>query len=55
MINHMANSQEEYEQKVIELLERVELTPAVNFMYRRPHELSGGQRQRVAISTCIGS
>ena len=34
MINHMANSQEEYEQKVIELLERVELTPAVNFMYR---------------------
>ena len=47
MINHMANSQEEYEQKVIELLERVELTPAVKFMYRRPHELSGGQRQRV--------
>lgn len=54
MINHMANSQEEYEQKVIELLERVELTPAVNFMYRRPHELSGGQRQRVAIAR-IGS
>ena len=50
MINHMANSQEEYEQKVIELLERVELTPAVNFMYRRPHELSGGQRQRVMIA-----
>ena len=53
MINHMANSQEEYEQKVIELLERVELTPAVNFMYRRPHELSGGQRQRVAIARAL--
>ena len=39
--------------KTRELLERVELTPAVNFMYRRPHELSGGQRQRVAIARAL--
>ena len=38
---------------LVELLERVELTPAVNFMYRRPHELSGGQRQRVAIARAL--
>ena len=53
MLNHLANSREEYEQKVIELLERVELTPATKFMSRQPNELSGGQRQRVAIARAL--
>ena len=39
--------------KVRELLERVNLEPADDFIDRRPHELSGGQRQRVAIARAL--
>ncbi|WP_422116209.1 ABC transporter ATP-binding protein [Brachybacterium sp. UNK5269] len=39
--------------KVLELLERVNLSPAEQFIDRRPHELSGGQRQRVAIARAL--
>ncbi|MFV0634534.1 ABC transporter ATP-binding protein [Demequina sp.] len=39
--------------RVIELLERVNLTPAEPIARRRPHELSGGQRQRVAIARAL--
>jgi ABC-type glutathione transport system ATPase component len=39
--------------KVLELLERVNLSPAQDFIDRRPHELSGGQRQRVAIARAL--
>ena len=52
-INHLADSEDEYQDKVMKLLERVELTPAKDFMWRRPHELSGGQRQRVAIARAL--
>ena len=38
---------------VYELLERVQLTPAEDFVERHPHELSGGQRQRVAIARAL--
>jgi peptide/nickel transport system ATP-binding protein len=38
---------------VLELLERVNLTPADRFAARYPHELSGGQRQRVAIARAL--
>lgn len=34
-------------------LERVELVPPEEYLYRFPHELSGGQRQRVAIARAI--
>ncbi|NUR28546.1 MAG: ABC transporter ATP-binding protein [Catenulispora sp.] len=37
-------------QRMKELLERVSLTPAENYLDKYPHELSGGQRQRVAIA-----
>ncbi|WP_299301426.1 ABC transporter ATP-binding protein [uncultured Brachybacterium sp.] len=40
-------------EKVCELLERVNLSPATSFLERRPHELSGGQRQRVAIARAL--
>ena len=40
-------------EKVCELLERVNLTPAETFIDRSPHELSGGQRQRVAIARAL--
>lgn len=39
--------------RVIELLERVNLTPGASYADRRPHELSGGQRQRVAIARAL--
>ncbi|WP_194420344.1 ABC transporter ATP-binding protein [Microbacterium abyssi] len=39
--------------RVLELLERVRLSPAESFADRRPHELSGGQRQRVAIARAL--
>jgi peptide/nickel transport system ATP-binding protein len=38
---------------VTELLERVSLTPADQFITKFPHELSGGQRQRVAIARAL--
>lgn len=40
----------EIEEKVSQILEDVELTPAEEFILRFPHELSGGQRQRVAVA-----
>jgi peptide/nickel transport system ATP-binding protein len=52
-LNHMAKTEDEYQQLAIEVLERVDLKPAVNYLWRRPHELSGGQRQRVAIARAI--
>jgi peptide/nickel transport system ATP-binding protein len=36
-----------------QLLERVSMSPAAAYLYRRPHELSGGQRQRVAIARAL--
>jgi peptide/nickel transport system ATP-binding protein len=41
------------ESQVLELLERVSLTPAEQFIGKLPHELSGGQRQRVAIARAL--
>ncbi|MFD0481510.1 ABC transporter ATP-binding protein [Kineococcus sp. GCM10028916] len=40
-------------QRVLEMLERVNLGPAEVVAARRPHELSGGQRQRVAIARAL--
>jgi len=37
----------------IEALEFAGLKPAIEYLYRYPHELSGGQRQRVSIATCF--
>ena len=39
--------------RVIELLETVDLTPAVDVIDKYPHELSGGQRQRVSIARAL--
>jgi peptide/nickel transport system ATP-binding protein len=40
--------------KAIELLQRVGLEPAEDFIDRHPYQLSGGQRQRVAIARALG-
>jgi peptide/nickel transport system ATP-binding protein len=38
-----------------DLLARVQLTPARNYLDKFPHELSGGQRQRVAIARALAA
>ncbi len=40
-------------ERVLQLLERVRLSPGEDFIDRHPHELSGGQRQRVAIARAL--
>ena len=46
-------TKETQREKVLAVLERVGLSPAVNFYSRYPHELSGGQKQRVVIARSI--
>jgi peptide/nickel transport system ATP-binding protein len=48
-----ARNAQETHQQIIELLERVNLTPAEQFIEKFPHELSGGQRQRIAIARAL--
>ncbi len=49
----MITSQEERQQKALELLKRVGLRP--EFATRYPHEFSGGQRQRIGIARAIAT
>jgi len=41
------------EQRVLEMLTQVELTPSRDYYHRYPYALSGGQRQRVAIARAL--
>jgi peptide/nickel transport system ATP-binding protein len=41
------------EEAILNLLRRVNLTPAEQFIDKYPYELSGGQRQRVSIARCL--
>jgi oligopeptide/dipeptide ABC transporter ATP-binding protein len=50
LIHGLGGSKAEREQRVIDALARVELSPPELYLDRYPHELSGGQRQRVAIA-----
>jgi oligopeptide transport system ATP-binding protein len=50
---HTDLSPEEREEKVMELLVNVGLTPPEVSMRRYPHEFSGGQRQRIVIARAI--
>ena len=43
----------EKENLAVQALEFAGLRPAIEYLYRYPHELSGGQRQRVSIATCF--
>jgi ABC-type glutathione transport system ATPase component len=53
LLLHGKATRTDVREKVLTLLERVNLTPAVDYIDRRPHELSGGQRQRVAIARAL--
>lgn len=48
---HQKLSEQQCEQRVIEVLEEVGLDPDIQHRY--PHEFSGGQRQRIAIARAI--
>jgi len=50
-IHHLADGH--VDAAVADLLRRVALEPADNFIDKFPHELSGGQRQRVAIARAL--
>ncbi len=52
-IHQRTRSAAETRERVLEMLERVNLSPADQIAPRRPHELSGGQRQRVAIARAL--
>ncbi|MBE9125055.1 ABC transporter ATP-binding protein, partial [Coleofasciculus sp. LEGE 07081] len=51
-IHHMADAMAAKRQ-VIEMLERVGLTPTEEYYHRYPADLSGGQQQRVAIARAL--
>ena len=52
-IHHPDLSKEEIHKRVVDLLDRVRLSPGEEFASRLPGELSGGQRQRVAIARAL--
>ena len=52
-LHGLAGAGETWTRQIAELLERVALTPAEQFLRKYPHELSGGQRQRVAIARAL--
>jgi ABC-type oligopeptide transport system ATPase subunit len=52
-LHKIARGRAAVQDKVVEVLELVGMTPAAAFLGRYPHELSGGQRQRVLIARAI--
>ena len=51
--HHLARGRRQANERAAELLERVDLTPAGNFIGKHPHQLSGGQRQRVSVARAL--
>src|SRR5258706_14065415 len=52
-IHGHAHSRAQETEQVLALLNRVNLSPADQFIGKFPHQLSGGQRQRVAIARAL--
>ena len=48
-----ARTEKQVTEQVLDLLNRVSLTPARQFIQKYPHQLSGGQRQRIAIARAL--
>src|SRR5258708_35835665 len=48
-----AHSNAQQTEQILSLLNRVNLSPAEQFIQKFPHQLSGGQRQRVAIARAL--
>ncbi len=54
-VHHKASGREGLDAAVADLLAKVKLEPAGQFVRKLPHELSGGQRQRVAIARALAA
>lgn len=54
-IHGHAKNQDEAQEQSLELLRKVELTPAERYLHRFPHELSGGERQRVSFARALAA
>jgi len=54
-IHHRGLSGTQVEQRVLQLLGRVQLDPPERWIDKFPHELSGGQRQRVSIARALAA
>jgi len=52
-IHGLTDSRAQAREEVVDILERVGLSPAVNFLEKYPDDLSGGQKQRVAIARAL--
>ncbi len=50
---HKMGTRDEREERILQALENVKLTPAEFFAQKFPHQLSGGQRQRVAVARAM--
>ncbi|GAB2489683.1 ABC transporter ATP-binding protein [Nocardiopsis aegyptia] len=51
--HRMVRDRREARAATAELLRRVELTPAEDYLDKYPHQMSGGQRQRVAVARAL--
>jgi peptide/nickel transport system ATP-binding protein len=51
-IHHLAGEREKHE-RVIDMMERVGLTPAAAIYDKYPHQVSGGQRQRIVLARAL--
>ena len=49
-IQHLEKTEAAVRERVMKVLEDLDLVPPEEYIYRFPHELSGGQRQRIAIA-----
>jgi peptide/nickel transport system ATP-binding protein len=54
-VHHKARTREALDAGIADLLSKVKLEPAAQFVRKLPHELSGGQRQRVAIARALAA
>ena len=50
LVNKVGGTKQELRERVLESLEEAGLSPAEDYVHRRPQALSGGQRQRVCIA-----
>lgn len=50
---HYPESKEEHRDMVLDIMEKVGLSPALFFYNKFPHQISGGQRQRVVIARAL--
>ena len=53
LIHHIGETHAQRMQMVAEVMERVRMTPAGEYLDRYPHMLSGGQRQRIATARTL--